>query len=75
MNVSKNKSVVVFAWVIGIVVSSLVFGPSIAESIKASQESIDLRPQLEEDIKQNKREMSDFVEKNSPPMGSEQIPK
>lgn len=70
MNISKNKSVVVFAWVIGIVVSSLVFGPSIVLSFRASQESIDLRPQLEQDISRNKREMSNFVEKNSPPTES-----
>ena len=75
MNISKNKSVVVFAWVIGIVVSGLVFGPSIAESLKASRESVDLRPQLEQDINKNKREMSEFIEKNSPPIESEPIPR
>jgi hypothetical protein len=75
MDISKNKSVIAFAWVVGIVVSCLIFGPSIAESLKASREAEDLRPQLEEDIKKAKREMSDFVEKNSPPMESERIPK
>ena len=75
MNISKNKSVVVFAWVIGIVVSGLIFGPSIAESLKASRESVDLRPQLEQDINKNKRKMSEFIEKNSPPIESEPIPR